>query len=190
MEKITFINGQAPAINGTNLNKIQTNVENAINGVQANVNTLQTNIDTLSTNKLDKTQIASDTVLGLIKKGTGINVDANGVASVDMSALVEDITDSDVITFDSGVTFEGKKIYKILGKFIYLSCTGSASSGATTINIGTVTENYRPSHTVYAGGMGAASSHLAASVNKLGAIKTATTSSGNWFGFTLIWAIK
>lgn len=30
MDKITFINGQEPAINGSNLNKIQDNVENAI----------------------------------------------------------------------------------------------------------------------------------------------------------------
>ncbi len=176
MEKINFKNGQAPAINGTNLNQLQINVEKAIN--------------TLSENKLDKTQIASDTVLGLIKKGTGINVDANGVASIDLSDLVEDITDSNIITFDSGVTFEGKKMYKILDKFIYLSCTGYVSTGATTINIGTVVEDYRPSHTVYAGGIGAGNSHLAASVNSAGAIKTLTTSSGNWFGFTLIWAIK
>lgn len=28
MEKVNFINGQAPAINGTNLNQLQTNVEN------------------------------------------------------------------------------------------------------------------------------------------------------------------
>lgn len=33
MEKINFINGQAPAINGTNLNQMQTNTENAINEV-------------------------------------------------------------------------------------------------------------------------------------------------------------
>lgn len=30
MKKINFINGKAPAINGTNLNQLQTNVENAI----------------------------------------------------------------------------------------------------------------------------------------------------------------
>lgn len=33
MEKINFTNGQAPALNGENLNQLQTNVENAINGV-------------------------------------------------------------------------------------------------------------------------------------------------------------
>ena len=33
MEKINFINNQAPALNATNLNQLQTNVENAINGV-------------------------------------------------------------------------------------------------------------------------------------------------------------
>ncbi len=31
MEKIIFKNGQSPALNGTNLNQLQTNVENAIN---------------------------------------------------------------------------------------------------------------------------------------------------------------
>lgn len=33
MEKINFTNGQAPAINGTNLNQLQTNVEEAISDV-------------------------------------------------------------------------------------------------------------------------------------------------------------
>ncbi len=33
MEKITFVNGQEPALSSTNLNKIQDNVENAINEV-------------------------------------------------------------------------------------------------------------------------------------------------------------
>lgn len=32
MNKIKFINGSQPAINDTNLNKLQTNIENAING--------------------------------------------------------------------------------------------------------------------------------------------------------------
>lgn len=36
MEKINFINGQAPAINGTNLNQMQDNTENAINDVKQN----------------------------------------------------------------------------------------------------------------------------------------------------------
>ena len=55
MEKITFVNGQEPALNGTNLNQLQTNVEDAINTLQANVedeiteatNTLQTNINNI-----------------------------------------------------------------------------------------------------------------------------------------------
>lgn len=33
MEKINFKNGQAPALNATNLNQLQTNIENAINSV-------------------------------------------------------------------------------------------------------------------------------------------------------------
>lgn len=32
MDKINFVNGSQPAINDTNLNKLQTNIENAING--------------------------------------------------------------------------------------------------------------------------------------------------------------
>ena len=32
MDKINFINGSQPTINDTNLNKLQTNIENAING--------------------------------------------------------------------------------------------------------------------------------------------------------------
>ena len=37
MEKINFINNQAPAINETNLNQLQTNVENAINEAKPKV---------------------------------------------------------------------------------------------------------------------------------------------------------
>ena len=37
MEKINFVNGQAPAINGTNLNQLQTNVEEAIEDAMNNV---------------------------------------------------------------------------------------------------------------------------------------------------------
>lgn len=33
MEKINFINNQAPALSATNLNQLQTNIENAINSV-------------------------------------------------------------------------------------------------------------------------------------------------------------
>lgn len=32
MDKINFVNGSQPAINDTNLNQLQTNIENAING--------------------------------------------------------------------------------------------------------------------------------------------------------------
>ena len=35
MDKINFINGQQPAINATNLNQMQTNIENAINNVNS-----------------------------------------------------------------------------------------------------------------------------------------------------------
>ncbi len=35
MYKINFINGQQPAINATNLNQMQTNIENAINNVNS-----------------------------------------------------------------------------------------------------------------------------------------------------------
>lgn len=35
MDKINFINGQQPAINDTNLNQMQTNIENAINNVNS-----------------------------------------------------------------------------------------------------------------------------------------------------------
>ena len=38
MEKINFVNGSQPAINDTNLNQLQTNVENSINALQSNVN--------------------------------------------------------------------------------------------------------------------------------------------------------
>lgn len=33
MIKITFVNGQAPALNATNLNQLQENVEDAIEGL-------------------------------------------------------------------------------------------------------------------------------------------------------------
>ena len=37
MEKIDFANGQQPAVNDTNLNKMQANIENAINAVLAKI---------------------------------------------------------------------------------------------------------------------------------------------------------
>lgn len=37
MEKINFVNGSAPALNATNLNQMQTNLENAITEMQTNV---------------------------------------------------------------------------------------------------------------------------------------------------------
>lgn len=33
MEKINFVNGTAPALNATNLNQMQDNIENAVNGI-------------------------------------------------------------------------------------------------------------------------------------------------------------
>lgn len=55
MEKINFVNGQEPAINGTNLNKIQTNVEDAINEVNRS---LETSIGTLEElNTTEKTNL-------------------------------------------------------------------------------------------------------------------------------------
>lgn len=50
MEKIDFINNQQPALNGTNLNKLQQNVEDELDITNSN-------ITSLSTNKLDKTSI-------------------------------------------------------------------------------------------------------------------------------------
>ena len=36
MEKINFINNQAPALNATNLNQLQTNIENELINIYAN----------------------------------------------------------------------------------------------------------------------------------------------------------
>lgn len=48
MKKIIFTNGQVPAINGENLNKIQDNMEEAIN----NVDTKTGNLEDLTTNDI------------------------------------------------------------------------------------------------------------------------------------------
>lgn len=50
MEKINFINDTTPALNATNLNKLQDNVEDEIDITNSNVTSL-------STNKLDKTSV-------------------------------------------------------------------------------------------------------------------------------------
>lgn len=50
MQKINFINDTTPALNATNLNKLQQNVEDAIQEVQDIA-------DDLDTNKLDKTSV-------------------------------------------------------------------------------------------------------------------------------------
>lgn len=41
MEKINFTNGQAPALNGANLNKLQENVEKAIKPIEEEVNKIK-----------------------------------------------------------------------------------------------------------------------------------------------------
>jgi hypothetical protein len=41
MEKINFVNGKSPYISATNLNKLQDNVENAINGIKKEITTGQ-----------------------------------------------------------------------------------------------------------------------------------------------------
>ena len=119
--------------------------------------------------------------------GSGnINIASSG------QALWEDITSS-AITYSSDITLssEGQnKVYKILDKFVYFSCVCSRTTGATNVKIGTIAEQYRPPATLHFGGVGAANSHLSVSVNASGEIKTVSASSGNWFGFTLIWAIK
>lgn len=48
MEKINFQNGQAPAINDTNLNQLQANVENAIETAKTN---LEEEIETVKTTR-------------------------------------------------------------------------------------------------------------------------------------------
>lgn len=49
MQKITFINDQAPAVNANNLNLMQTNAENAINEA---ITTAQTNTINTINNKI------------------------------------------------------------------------------------------------------------------------------------------
>ena len=49
MQKITFINDQAPAVNANNLNLMQTNAENAINEA---ITTAQTNAENTINNKI------------------------------------------------------------------------------------------------------------------------------------------
>lgn len=62
MDKITFRNGRQPAINDTNLNQMQTNIENEINSVSDSVSTNANNISELS-----------ETVGNLISKTTNTN---------------------------------------------------------------------------------------------------------------------
>jgi hypothetical protein len=52
MEKINFKNGQSPALNATNLNKMQTNIENEINLIVVNaINELKNTTKELYTNE-------------------------------------------------------------------------------------------------------------------------------------------
>lgn len=139
-------------------------------------------------------KVEMPTVSGKTNFESGLTSQNVEVATLnDLPVFWKDITDSGIITYSSDITLssEGQnKIYKILDKFIYFTCVGTKATGSTNITVGTITENYRPSGTVYFAGVGAANQHLSARINSLGEIKTVTSSSGNWFGFTLIWAIN
>lgn len=73
MEKINFTNGQEPALNGTNLNQLQTNVENAI----AEVETAITEVETSAKEYTDE------------KTSITITTDANGWKVVDFGTHKE-----------------------------------------------------------------------------------------------------
>lgn len=74
MEKINFINQSTPALNATNLNKLQDNVEDAIDEVQSDTNTK------LSTDNVKTAQTSSDTdtyscnyINGIVESGSNSN---------------------------------------------------------------------------------------------------------------------
>lgn len=59
MDKINFVNGTQPAINDTNLNQMQINIENAINGTILYENEAGTNINfTLNQSEKDFKELA------------------------------------------------------------------------------------------------------------------------------------
>lgn len=96
MDKIIFSDFEAPGMSASNLNQMQTNIENAIGDVQDNVDTLSTTVggkqDTLTA-------------------GTNITIENNVISSTGGgSGYIGDYSISEI---DTGATWiDGKKIYK------------------------------------------------------------------------------
>ena len=112
MDKINFQNKKLPALNATNLNQLQTNVENAINSIKevnsstkeintsANINTNQNflriyeNYDTVThTTKTGKVKI---TACGPIRQTTDGNYDAILRCKIDDNDLTSPIARTNI----------------------------------------------------------------------------------------------
>lgn len=110
MDKITFTNGQQPALNDTNLNLLQDNIEKAINALKPTIlfqGTVQENF-TLSDD------------ISNYKKITIYYYDNNGSrysVTVDNSAKANDITVALSGIYNGGEYFNTKvRMYRIVGK--------------------------------------------------------------------------
>lgn len=87
MEKINFINNQQPAINDTNLNKLQDNVEDAIDVVQTDTNT-----------KLNKTSVKTT------KTTSGTDTYSCNYINDKVEKSLIDLTSTNTTTLSTGGT--------------------------------------------------------------------------------------
>ena len=112
MEKINFINNSLPALNATNLNKLQDNIENAIQEVQDDV-------DNLDTNKLDKSSVKT--------------VYTEGEADVYDCDYINGLQTYSTTEKRIGTWKDGKPLYRQV-----ITETNITYGSATTINISSV----------------------------------------------------
>ncbi len=115
MEKINFINNQQPAINDTNLNKLQDNVEDAIGDVQTDIN-----------NKLDKTSVK--------------NTHSTSIENVYSCNYVNELKTHSTTDTIAGTWIDNKPIYRRILAYTPSTFTNNVEMDTGITNISTVTK--------------------------------------------------
>lgn len=129
MDKITFINNQEPALNDTNLNQIQTNVENAINATKPH----QINVGEVDTDyrvNLLKTKNLFDAVL---EQGTFSDVGVKSASSTNYrSATRVAVKPNTTYTFSINGVSQKYAVYYYNSEGTFINAEGLTTGTFTT----------------------------------------------------------
>lgn len=134
------IDGTTP-INASNLNQLQTNIENAINGVIENVNALRA----YSTNEkvvgtwVDNKPLYEKTLFANKVSGTDLvipiasNIDVSFVVSGSLNCIADEGNRYSLDRYEDGGIFTRHEI--VDGEFVYKSSTGNYTNGVVMATI-------------------------------------------------------